>query len=166
MINIINSHKLTVSEICIADISSQHFLSASIELLSDNVVRYLPVHFQNINSAEKALSWYQTLLADAQLFAIHKRHNQQIMGYIFAYEDTDNTANLGYLMGDQFQGNGYAKEALNGFIRWAKNNRQWHQLRACVAPENTGSMALLQTLGFEIMQQHPSESLCYQRTLR
>jgi len=77
------------------------------------------------------------------------RASKLIIGYIFIYEDTDNNAYIGYLLGEKFWGQGFAKEALSAFIDWAKISAKWPQFLAGVEVENTGSIALLEKLGFK-----------------
>jgi RimJ/RimL family protein N-acetyltransferase len=150
MNSICHSQNLLVSElISEVDKTSEALLLTAIELLNDNVVLHLPDHFKSINDTDNALRWYQTMQADARLFVIKMRASRLIIGYIFIYEDTDNNAYIGYLLGDKFWGQGFAKEALCAFIDWAKISAKWPQLLAGVEVENTGSIALLEKLGFK-----------------
>jgi len=150
MNDICNGQILSVSELTSAvDKTSEALLAAAIELLNDNVVLHLPDHFKNIHTTDDALLWYQTMQADARLFVIKMRQSKLIIGYIFIYEDTDNNAYIGYLLGERFWGQGFAKEALSDFIDWAKISAKWPQFLAGVEVKNTGSIALLEKLGFE-----------------
>jgi ribosomal-protein-alanine N-acetyltransferase len=150
MNDICHGQNLSVSELTsVVDKTSEILLITAIELLNDNVVQHLPDHFKSINNTDDALLWYQTMQADARLFVIKMRASRLIIGYIFIYEDTDNNAYIGYLFGEKFWGQGFAKEALKTFIDWAKISAKWPQFLAGVEVKNTGSIALLEKLGFK-----------------
>jgi len=168
MNDICHGQNLLVSELTSAvDNTSETLLVTAIELLNDNVVLHLPDHFKDINNTENALLWYQTMQADARLFVIKMRASKLIIGYIFIYEDTDNNAYIGYLLGEKFWGQGFAKEALSAFIDWAKTSAKWPQFLAGVEVKNTGSIALLEKLGFKKVRGNDKSSgnLFYQLAL-
>jgi len=161
MNSICHGQNLLVSElISEVDKTSEALLLTTIELLNDNVVVHLPDHFKNIYNTESALLWYQTMQADARLFVIKMRASKLIIGYIFIYEDTDNNAYIGYLLGEKFWGQGFAKEALSAFIDWAKTSAQWPQFFAGVEAKNTGSIALLEKLGFKKASGNGTDESC------
>lgn len=57
-------------------------------------------------------------------------------------------ADVGYSIHNQHWRQGYAYEALSGFLEFAKNQLNFHRLEAHVDPENLPSQRLLEKLGF------------------
>lgn len=55
---------------------------------------------------------------------------------------------LGYWVGRRFWGHGVATEAAGKLVRWALANLDLDVVRACVATDNAGSVAVLRRIGF------------------
>ena len=55
---------------------------------------------------------------------------------------------LGYLIADEFSGNGYATEAAGAMIRWAFERAGLDALSAIADPTNAASLRILEKLGF------------------
>ena len=64
-----------------------------------------------------------------------------------------NVYDLGYRFKQRHWGNGYASEACNAIIDYAKNKLKLDSLIATVHPENTGSKNVLKKLGFNFGEQ-------------
>ena len=98
------------------------------------------------------------------MLVIKTHDTQQLIGFIFAYTDGRH-AHIGYLLAENYWRQGLAKEALSGFINWAKTHRQWDTLIAGVGADNIGSCKLLLKLGFVRTSSADDESLFYQLAL-
>lgn len=61
---------------------------------------------------------------------------------------TGNGVELGYTVFSTYRRNGYAREAIQGLLRWAKEEHLVQDFVISVAPDNVPSKALASTLGF------------------
>ncbi|MDR0270188.1 GNAT family protein [Paenibacillus sp.] len=57
-------------------------------------------------------------------------------------------ANLGYFIGQEYQGNGYMTEAVRLCVRYAFEELGLHRVQAGVMPRNTPSLRVLEKVGF------------------
>ena len=63
--------------------------------------------------------------------------------------DGINRLELGYLIADEYQGRGYAKEACLAICDFARDRLDAEQMICLTEPENVPSVKLLERLGFE-----------------
>lgn len=95
---------------------------------------------------------YETeLLGEAQLeqglqLAVVNSTNGKLLGDVYLKRE-DDAIWLGYTIAPTFARNGYAAEAVEGIIAWAKQQGA-ACLKAGVLPQNKASVGLLQKLGF------------------
>lgn len=141
----------------ITDVSSMYeqnsdlkadLLTRTIALLSPKVVKSLPPHFQAVSSLESADHFISRMLSESQCLAIKLSKNKLIVGFIFLYQSTHNVVQIGYLLGEDYWGEGYAKEFLKALISWSKGNGGISKLVAGVEPNNISSACLLKKMGF------------------
>lgn len=57
-------------------------------------------------------------------------------------------AEIGCTLNKDYQGQGYATEALKGMVRFLFGTLNKHRIIASVDPRNTGSIRLIERLGF------------------
>ncbi|MRR52257.1 MAG: N-acetyltransferase [Rhodocyclaceae bacterium] len=62
--------------------------------------------------------------------------------------DVDGTIVIGYSILDQFQGKGYATEALCGFLKWARQHPRLRRVFADTYPRLVASIRVLERNGF------------------
>jgi len=76
--------------------------------------------------------------------------NKQAVGMIdlFDFNPDHHRAGIGILILPNFEGKGYAKEALKLIINYSFNTLQLHQLYANITSDNTRSIQLFSTLSF------------------
>jgi len=67
---------------------------------------------------------------------------------------------IGFAIGANYRGKGYAKEAIRYFLSFAKE-REFHRVNAFVVPENTPSKNLLFSLGFKYVETVTAEGKVY-----
>lgn len=83
------------------------------------------------------------------LYAVETIESSQPIGMCGVIKrDTLPNADLGFAFLDEFTGKGYAYEACQGVLNYAKNNLQISTLLAITMPENEKSISLLEKLGF------------------
>ena len=128
--------------------SKSELLSQAIELLSPQVVKYLPPYFHGISSLELAEVWFNKITSESRLLVVKSIENSLTIGFIFLYEADDSAVHIGYLLGEDYWGKGYAKEFLNGLINWCVNQSSISTLIGGVEKTNVASAKLLESLGF------------------
>ena len=93
----------------------------------------------------------------------------KVIDFIFIYQPTDNTnyitAHIGYLLGKEYWGQGYAKEFLNGLISWSREKKEISTLVAGVEPNNIASACLLTKMGFSECSDKDSAVVLYEYEL-
>lgn len=82
-------------------------------------------------------------------FAIIHQPTQQLVGMVAINEfyPTFNMASLGYWIGDAFQRQGIAKEALKALAEWCFNYLQLTRLEIVCDPDNHASQQLIKACG-------------------
>lgn len=101
--------------------------------------------YEFINKTAKAPNipdtWYQLVI-------VIKETNEVIGDVGIHFCDLDNYhVEIGYTLASQYQGNGYATEAVIGVINYLFRDLNKHRITASVDPENTRSIALLERIG-------------------
>lgn len=85
-------------------------------------------------------------------FAIRQRESGELIGDIAILGDLSNgrQAMLGYTLAESVRGNGYAFEACTAMLDHVFRVWKFHRIAADTDPRNTGSIRLLQKLGFRL----------------
>ena len=96
---------------------------------------------------QKAEEWLDNINYDDLLFSIF-RDNSLIGGVGLSLEE-DSDFDLGFWIGRDHWGKGYATEAAMGLIQYAQKEFNFKQIKACYIKGNTGSSNVLSKLGFE-----------------
>jgi len=100
------------------------------------------------------------------LRAIGIRHSHTVCGHIGFHsepgpEDLQDVAadgvEMGYGIGENFRGKGYAKEAAYSLMRWAHERRQQRCFVLSIAPNNEASLTMARSMGFKEMGSHIDE---------
>ncbi|MBB6048408.1 GNAT family N-acetyltransferase [Armatimonas rosea] len=92
------------------------------------------------SAAGSALPWAITLVGDDQLIGMCTLHQIDL---------SNGRAEVGYLLGRSYWGQGLATEAASLVIDYAFTTLGLRRLEADIDPRNTGSQRLLERLGFE-----------------
>ncbi len=82
------------------------------------------------------------------MFVVSETSSETIIGLLFVHVDKDQLAHIGYLLGEDYWGRGFASELLTGFIEFASGQADWSGLIGGVEKANAVSSHLLQKLGF------------------
>ncbi|WP_209326955.1 GNAT family N-acetyltransferase [Pseudoalteromonas sp. PA2MD11] len=151
-----NTPRLNVIEINsnTAKLEQTTLVNALPSILTPAVVANLPGYFQGIDSIAAAEKWLANMLNECCLLMVQSQH-QDVVGLLFIYTE-NHDAHIGYLLAEQYWGQGLAFELLQGFINLAGTQSHWHKLIAGVDESNTPSIKLLKKLAFE--EQAPKEN--------
>ncbi|MFF2019506.1 GNAT family N-acetyltransferase [Paenibacillus sp. NPDC058177] len=116
------------------------------------VYKYQSWKPQNINEVEKFISDNLTVVpntSDSWLQVAISLKDGQLVGDIgihFLYDGFQ--AELGYTLSPEFQGKGYASEAVRAVIDYLFTGLGKHRITGSVDPDNLKSVKLLENLGF------------------
>lgn len=160
-----NTPRLNVIEIDSNAAKSEQtaLVNALPAILTPAVVANLPGYFQGIDSIAAAEKWLANMLNECFLLMVQSQH-QEIVGLLFIYTE-NHDAHIGYLLAEQYWGQGLAFELLQGFINLAGTQSQWHKLIAGVDESNTPSIKLLKKLAFEEQASKENGMLFYEFNL-
>ncbi|WP_300357600.1 GNAT family N-acetyltransferase [uncultured Pseudoalteromonas sp.] len=144
-----NTPRLNVIEINsnTAKLEQTTLVNALPSILTPAVVANLPGYFQGIDSIAAAEKWLANMLDECRLLMLQSQQ-QEVVGLLFIYTEKHD-AHIGYLLAEQYWGQGLAFELLQGFINLAGTQSHWHKLIAGVDESNTPSIKLLKKLAFE-----------------
>jgi len=112
---------------------------------------------------EKAEEWLNNINHDDLRFSIFL--NDSLIGGVGASLEEDNKLDLGYWIGKDYWGNGYATEAAKGFIKYVKEETNFKEITACYIKGNTDSLNVLRKLGFEEMGECEEYFLSRKKTM-
>ena len=96
---------------------------------------------------KKAEEWLNNINHDDLTFSIFM--NYSLIGGVGVSLEEDNKLDLGYWIGKEYWGNGYATETVKGLIKYVKEETSFKQITACYIKGNTTSENVLRKLGFE-----------------
>lgn len=113
----------------------QDWFPESVEEVRDNIIN-MPL---SIDTADVCF----------QFVILTKNENRLIgdMGIIFTNHDRMQ-AEIGCTLNKEFQGKGYATEALNVMVNYLFGTLHKHRIVASIDPRNTASISLIERLGF------------------
>lgn len=121
-----------------SDAEANKFQSWIPETLED-VEQFIERNNKEFNQPE---SWYQVLITE--------KDSKAVIGdigiHFFGSENLQ--AELGITLNKDFQGRGYASEALKGVINFLFSDLKKHRIMASIDPENIDSLKLMERIGF------------------
>jgi RimJ/RimL family protein N-acetyltransferase len=143
---------------------SSEFLFEIISILSSVVVKSLPSYFHGVNGIEQAEAWLNKMRSESHFYIISNSGANRTMGFLFLYEADNGIVHLGYLLGKQYWGQGYATELLVGLVDQVKVNNLVKTFVAGVEEENVASIKTLRKASFVECSKDKSDGLFYQYT--
>jgi len=109
--------------------------------------------FLALEDASASIDAYQMQreMANGGAFGIRRLEDGALMGeVILQWVDRKNlSGSIGYFLGEEFIGNGYAREAVQLVVDYAFRKLGLHRLEISAAEENAPSIALALALGFQ-----------------
>lgn len=119
----------------------------------DEVTAFLP--YPTWRGLDDAAAWLARMLAlgesgTGRQLVLERRSDRRVIGSLlaFRYEAASARLELGYVVGRAHWRQGYAREALRGFIDHAFADLGLRRLEAEVNPANLASCRLLTSIGF------------------
>ena len=83
-------------------------------------------------------------------WSVVRRRDATVVGTctLFAFDEQNQHAEIGYALGREHWGQGYMHEALVAVVDWAFRDLRLHRIEADVDPRNAPSVRALERLGF------------------
>jgi [ribosomal protein S5]-alanine N-acetyltransferase len=115
-------------------------------------MRYMPTSSDPPDVRAAATLEFFNLLREQQhvgAWMVTNRTDGRFMGHaILAHRDAFDEPELGYALGKEFWGKGYATEAARAVVRYGLKQANLSRIFAVVFPENEPSWRILKRLGF------------------
>lgn len=144
---------LQTPRLAIVPVAVDH-LPDLLEINRDEEVTF-HVPYKTWASAEDAQAWFARMKTlceggTSQQLVLQRRSDGKIIGtfLVFKYDEGSARAEIGYVLGRPYWGQGYMQEALAAFVDHAFNGMGLRRLEAEVNPENAASCKLLERAGF------------------
>lgn len=122
--------------------------------LSDpDVIRYYGVSYQSLEATGAQMDFYRSIVQErtGAWWAVCDIKSGEFYGAagFNYYQAAHQKAELGYWLLPEYQGRGYASEAVEMLCSWAFRHCMLHRIEALVETGNTSSARLLQACGFQ-----------------
>ncbi len=144
----VHTARLTIRRVQPADLGDLLVVNGD-----DAVTRFLP--YPTWKSAADAQCWFDRMAAlqaagGAAQYVIEHRELARVIGscLLFRHEPASGRAEIGYVLGRAYWGQGLMLEAMRGFVGHAFGTLGLRRLEADVNPLNEASVRLLERLGF------------------
>ncbi len=117
------------------------------------VTRYLPWETATtLDEAEQRIQRYLKHFEEqtAIVWGIENKSNQRLIGIclLLRFALADHRTELGYALGKQWWGQGFASEATRAVVEYGFRGMNFHSMEAHISPANIGSQKVLEKLGF------------------
>lgn len=127
----------------------------------DGVVRFMRDWSENSPSPESFagyISWHQTQtestdVYESKRYAITLRGDNLLIGVVgMGMEETLNEVELAYFIDEEYQGNGYAAEALQALFSWCMSVSQLPYMILTIDCANKASCRVAEKAGFQLFE--------------
>lgn len=143
-------------------------------LMTEAVTRLLPADWQGPYSVDRARQWIAERDEESPTLLAVDRSTGGPIGLVILFESPADTSGLvevrlGYLLAETAWGKGLATELLSGLVDWSRNRREIGSIVGGVAPSNSASAAVLERLGFSVIESGVPDSadeLIYELPIR
>jgi len=160
------TERLNIKGISLFDYDSIDLLKLDVlKIMSPKVTKSLPLGWQNIDSTTQAEVWLKEQIEESVFFSIQLRTDSNNIGFLFLYEPSNLSIpidiRVGYLLSEDYWGNGLASELISGLITWCESLGTINSITGGVEAENKGSIRVLEKNGFSINNKLSEGSLFY-----
>lgn len=126
------------------------------ELICDRQASEYSVYSEPFSTDEEDLRKLLSSLTESDLtWAIELKAERRVVGLIRLCDENEETKKLEYCIHSDYQGSGYAKEAVLEILRYAKNELKLSRVVSSTASENIPSVQLLNHAGFLLAEEKP-----------
>ena len=153
----IKTERLTLKKMGISD------KDRLISLLGDSRVSQTLSNLPHPYTDEDAEYWLD--IVNASEFKLSIFQNGILIGGIGLTPEDDGYCEFGYWLGFEYWGKGYATEACNALLNYAKTNTSYKNFKANVYKGNTASSKVLEKIGFRQIGEGKVFSLSKQESM-
>lgn len=144
----LQTERLTLRRLEASDIYKVH------EALSNKeITRYYAVHFDTLEDTEEQMDWFESIWREhsGMWWAICLQGQRQLVGACGYnhYKSELNQTEIGYWLLPEYQGKGYASEALKVMLDFGRQALQLQRIEAWVERGNRQSERLLKQHAFK-----------------
>jgi RimJ/RimL family protein N-acetyltransferase len=144
----LSTQRLNLIELSSEEALIDDLLIAAIpSILTEAVVASLPPYFHGVSNGAEAKAWLSKMRSESRLFLIQDK-GDACLGFVFVSNTEKAEKHIGYLLGQEYWGKGFANELLHAFIKRAEQIESWRSLVGGVDKGNVASANLLLKLGF------------------
>ena len=104
-------------------------------------------------------------IVDNEEFNLNIFLNDDLIGGVGLTPTEDDFFELGYWLGVEYWGQGYATESVRGLLSYAETNTQYEKFKANVYKENVASAKVLEKNGFKRLEDREVFSISRQENL-
>ena len=140
ILNEIKTERLTLKKLGVSE------KGRLIDLIGDSRVAETLSNVPHPYTDEDAEYWLNSV--NTSEFRLNIFRNHVLIGGIGLTPEDDGYCELGYWLGFEYWGKGYATEACKALLNYAKRNTSYKNFRANVYKGNTASSKVLKKLGF------------------
>ena len=137
--------------------------------LDDVTRRFVPDEvFETPEIAREAVAFLMSRYDDPEgpwVYAVTRQTDSRCIGYVQMVRLEDETWEIGYQIGKQFRGSGFAAEAVRAFLPVMAERLGISEIRGICLRENEASRRVLEKCGFEIMYVGPGQYQGNQREI-
>lgn len=160
-LEIFRTERLIIREMCLDDMPA--YIKLYDSLKSCDFVEKLYPYDEEVEFVKNYIQNMYTFFGYG-LWLVFKKDSNELIGRAGIENreiDGETKQEIGYLIGKAYQGKGYAYEACQGILDYARTVLNFDELFACVHKENFPSIALAEKLGFRIYARDVGEMNIY-----
>ena len=136
----IETERLTLKKLRLAD------KERLVSLIGDVRVSETLIEVPHPYTDEDAENWLN--IVNSSEFKLSIFQNNVLIGGIGLTPEDDGYCELGYWLGFEYWGRGYATESCSALLNYVKTNTSYKNFKATVNKGNTGSSKVLEKIGF------------------
>lgn len=145
----INTSRLIIKSIQLSD--AEAILNYRSDPIANKYQGWVPHNLEDVNDFIQNRVELEINIPETwhQLVIIHKE-SEKIIGDIGLHfmDHEEKQVEIGFTLDKNYQGKGYATEALKHLINYLFNNLNKHRILASIDPKNISSIKLVERLGF------------------
>ena len=148
--NMIETQRLNMREFTLLDTETIYEFSQE-----ESLKKWLPDQvYADIDEARETLEFLISKYGKKEfpfVMAVVKRDSNELIGHV-GLSKIKQGIEIGYAIGQKHQNKGYAKEAVNAYAEWAKEEFCLEKIYGIVKDENYASCTVLEKAGFKYVK--------------
>ena len=146
MMDILKTERLNIREFTLLDTKNIYEFSQE-----ESLKKWLPDQvYADLDEAKETLEFLISKYRNKEfplVMAVVKKASNELIGHV-GLSEIKQGIEIGYAIGENYQNKGYASEAVNAYITWAKKEFSLEKIYGVVKCENYGSCRVLEKSQF------------------